>query len=338
VPIRVLYPVSMLERFSKNLSSMPAEDRIGLLADSFSLCKAGLADPVQLVTLLRGFKGEDNDKVWSELSAVFGGLEKIVRQGLDDAVADAFIGFAGGLVAPAFGKVGWDVKPGDSDNDKKLRSTLVSTLEKFCFKDAAVVADAKKRFDAFIANPNDTSALSADIRPAVLSLVMKSEGTEAVFDKLVAAHDAVTDGAVRIHIYGAIGGSPSLALKKRALDWAISDAVRSQDLIYIPMSMGTSGREGAEAVFSWLQESYDKIHARIGTTSMILFQNIVRISGVGFASEAKADELEKFWKSRDVYKMVEKTLSQTLEGIRSSAKFVERMKASDLAKAASWTL
>ena len=40
------------------------------------MSKAGVLDAAFLVDLLAGFKSELNDKVWSEISAVLGGLEK----------------------------------------------------------------------------------------------------------------------------------------------------------------------------------------------------------------------------------------------------------------------
>ena len=33
-----------------------------------------------------------------------------------------------------------------------------------------------------------------------------------------------------------------------------------QDLIYIPMAMASSGKVGAEAVFSWMQAQYERIY------------------------------------------------------------------------------
>mmetsp|Transcript_2671 Transcript_2671/g.10383 ORF Transcript_2671/g.10383 Transcript_2671/m.10383 type:complete len:883 (-) Transcript_2671:311-2959(-) len=336
IPIRVQYPPSMLARFAADLQSMLPEDRIGLLSDTFALCKAGAMDPIELVKLLKGFDTEANDKVWSELSSVLDGLGKIVRQGLDDAVANAYVSFCAKIFGAAFAKVGWDTKEGDSDNEKKLRSTLIGSVAKYCYKDAAVAAEAKKRFQAFIAAPNDSSVLSADIRGAVLSIVMKAEGTDAVFDQLVAAHDIVTDGAVKINIYAAIGDAPTLALKKRALDWTLSENVRSQDLIYIPASMAVGGREGAEAVFGWIQSEYGQIYGRLGTTSMMLFSSVVRISGAGFVTADKAKEVEAFWKSRELYKMIQKALSQVIEGIMSNAGFVGRMKTSEAAKPGAW--
>mmetsp|Transcript_39333 Transcript_39333/g.117666 ORF Transcript_39333/g.117666 Transcript_39333/m.117666 type:complete len:889 (+) Transcript_39333:69-2735(+) len=336
VPLRVLYPPSMLDRLAKNVCSVPAEDRIGLLADSYALVKAGAMDTMQLVNLLQGFRSESNDKVWTELNAVLGGLDRVVRQGLGAETSSAFIDFAARLVAPAFAQVGWDSADSDNDNKKMLRTTLVGSLSRYCFKDPAVVKEAMQRFQAFLASPNDSSVLSADIRSAVLSIAVQSEGSETLFDQIMSAHEAVSDGAVRIHIYGALGNATSPALKKRALQWAVSESVRSQDLIYIPMSMATSGREGAEAVFQWVQQDYDKIEARLGKTSAMLFSSIVRISGTGFVTAEKAAEVEAFWKGKKVYSTVHKAVSQTVEGIMSNAKFVERLRTSEASGTAAW--
>ena len=131
-------------------------------------------------------------------------------------------------------------------------------------------------------------------------------------------------GAVKIHIYGALGKAGGAALQKRALDFCLSGAVRSQDLIYIPMAMATSGKVGADTVFSWMQNEYSRIYEMIGATSMMLFQNMVRVSGAGFVTESKAEEVSAFWKTRDVYKNIEKALAQTVEGIKSNSKFVDR--------------
>ncbi|CAE8641584.1 unnamed protein product, partial [Polarella glacialis] len=335
-PVRVLYPASLFDRLVKNIKALPAEDRIGLLADTFACTKAGAQDPAFLVELLGGFKEEVNDKVWSELGAVLGGLDKVVCQGLDAETAKAFKIFAGKLVSPAFAKVGWDTLPSDSDNQKKLRSTVVSALSKYCCSDPAVVAEAAKRLKAFVAAPNDSASLAADIRPAVLDIALSGEGAEAAFDALLAAHAVVKDGAVKTNIYGALGHVGTAALRKRALEFCLSGEVRSQDLMYIPMSMATNGKDGAEAVFSWIQAEFGRLYEMVGSTSMMLFSSFVRISGAGFVTEERAQEVSDFWKSKDIISKVEKALAQTVESINSNSKFVARLKASKASQASTW--
>lgn len=338
VPIRVLYPSAMLAKLVKALPQLPPEDRIGLLSDCYALCKAGMMQPIEMVRLLEGFQGETNDKVWSELSGVLAGLDKVISLGLAPATSEAFTAFAARLVSPAFVAVGWDASPGESDNQKKLRSILIGAVSRFCYKDPAITAEATRRFHEWVAAPNQSGpgALSADIRPAVLSIAMKSCASSELLDQLQASHDCLADAAARIHVYQALGQIESADLRTRVLEWALTEHVRSQDLIYIPSSMALSGKESAEAVFGWVQSSFAKISDRLGKTSMMLFSNIVRISGAGFVTTAKADEVMAFWKSTEVGKLVDKAISQTCEGINSNARFVERLQCSEAAAPAAW--
>ena len=43
--------------------------------------------------------------------------------------------FCSKLVLPAFQQVGWDQKPSDDDNQKKLRSTVLAAVGKYCYKE-----------------------------------------------------------------------------------------------------------------------------------------------------------------------------------------------------------
>jgi aminopeptidase N len=345
-PLRVLYPPSMVTKLSANLSSLPAEDRLGLLSDTYALCRAGQMDPAILVELLKGYTSELNDKVWSELATCLNGLDKVMRQGLSSETHAAFNAFAVKLFEFAWKEVGPDSSPSDSDNTKSLRTTLWGLMGHYCSKEDFARSEALKRFRAFIAAPDDSKALSADIRSAVLGIAMVSSGVQdtvadfggpaAVFDQLVEAHDKVTDGAVRQHVYAALGKSPTPEMRKRALELCLTDTVRSQDMIYIPMAMALSGPEGSQTVFDWVKSDYDRIYKRLGATSMMLFQHVVRISGFGFVTEARALEVEAFWKGKEVYKAVQKALAQTIEKIRSDAKFLERLGASAVAKPEGW--
>lgn len=335
IPCRVLYPEAMLNDLVKGMSTVPAEDRIGLLSDGLALCKAGMSDPVQLVKLLEGFQNEKNDKVWTQLDMTLREVGKIVKAGLDESTATAFTDFAARLVVPAFEAVGWDNVATDTDNSKALRNTLVGCLAKYCGKQASVVAEAKKRCEAFLAAPGDLTVLGADIRLAVLSVAVQSGDAELV-ERLIKAHGSLTDAAVRTHLYQALGEAPTAELRTRVLQWSLTEEVRSQDFFYVAMGMLGQGKVGAESVFAWVQSEFEAIYGRVGQSSMIIFNVIVRLSGAGFVTTERADEVEKFWKSKEVYKMVEKTVAQVAEGIKTSSKFVEHLSKSEVAKPAAW--
>ncbi|CAJ1366412.1 unnamed protein product [Effrenium voratum] len=209
-----------------------------------------------------------------------------------------------------------------------------AAVEAHMAKDPRVAEEAVRRCKVFMAEPNDVKSLNADIRAAVLEVAVQSDST--VFEELLKVHEVLTDGAAKIHMYGALGKATSAKQRQMALDFTLSGKVRSQDLIYIPMAMASSGKAGAEDTFAWMQKEYDRINDMIGATSMMLFQNMVRVSGTGFVTPERAEEVSSFWKSKKVYQNIQKALAQTVENILSNAKFVDRLKPSKAASASTW--
>merc|ERR1712072_1260960 len=109
---------------------------------------------------------------------------------------------------------------------------------------------ATQKCVAYLESPSD-SVLSADIRAAALTCAIKANPSSEMFDKYVAAHNAATDGAVKQHFYAALGAAPGKANQQRCLEWALSEEVRSQDLIYLPLHVSASGKAGTETCFEW---------------------------------------------------------------------------------------
>merc|ERR1719311_1193452 len=145
-----------------------------------------------------------------------------MKQGMPQSAQDAFQKMAAKVTKPAFMAVGWSTVAGDDDNRKKLRSTMAGLIAKFCYDDPDVKSEVKQRCAAFLAAPGDSSVLSADVRASVLTCAMKVEGAAELFDQLVEIHNKTDDGAVRQHVYAALGSAASPALRKKALDWGLT--------------------------------------------------------------------------------------------------------------------
>merc|ERR1712187_252775 len=224
-------------------------------------------------------------------------------------------------------------------NDKvwSMLSETLGNLDKLVsggLEEATAIAF--RDFASRLVAPADPASLGADIRGAVLQLVMKSEGSAQLFDQYQKAHSEVEDNAIKNDIYIAIFGALTPELSARALAWSLTDDVRSQDMIYLPMSVSMNGKAGCQECFDWVKNDYARIYGRLGATSMMLFQHIARFGG-GFLSEEKAAEVEEFWKSKPVYSSLSKAVAQTCELIRANTAFLGRLSQSDAAKPAAWS-
>ena len=192
----------------------------------------------------------------------------------------------------------------------------------------------RKKFAVLLGD--EEGEVPTDIRAAVLRMAVKNDGTPSTFERLVALHNATTDSSLQRDIYSALASVPP-SLHVRALDWCLTADVRAQDLYWIPMGMAKSGKDGAEAVFAWVKDNYDgSIRRRLGNASIVVFSRLVGVSGAGFVSAAKAEEVRRFWEGKPIYRLVKKTVDQVCEEIAANAIFVERLAASELGLAAYW--
>jgi hypothetical protein len=58
-------------------------------------------------------------------------------------------------------QVGWDSRAGESHTDKLMRASVMELLDTFAWDDAAVAAEARRRFDA---HWQDASVLPAEYK------------------------------------------------------------------------------------------------------------------------------------------------------------------------------
>jgi aminopeptidase N len=136
--------------------------------------------------------------------------------GLNDLYAGrpgqaAYRAFGRVRLAQAYARVGWEAKPGEPDNDAVLRRTLLATLG--AMDDPAVIAEARRRFVAFLAAPD---SLRGTTRQTVLQIVA-DHADAATWEQLHVLAQKATDPTDKSRFYGYLGASHDPALADRAL-------------------------------------------------------------------------------------------------------------------------
>ncbi|MBS0363750.1 MAG: ERAP1-like C-terminal domain-containing protein, partial [Proteobacteria bacterium] len=170
----------------------------------------------------------------------------------------AFRAFARAQLAPAFARVGWDPKPGESDNTALLRRTLIGTLGKF--DDPGVVAEARKRFAGLVANPD---SLRGAARLTVLSIVA-SHADAATWDQLHAMAKASKESTDRSRLYGYLGYARDPALADKALALALSKEPPTTDA---PIILSRVSEEFPDKAFDFAMAHRAEVEALVEPTS-----------------------------------------------------------------------
>ena len=335
VPMRVLNTSSMIERLSAGIKdkTLPVCDRAALVTDGYALVKSGQLKPEDLIKLLSSYTHEDAYIVWQGLADVLIGLKTITQD--DEAMNANFIKFARGLVIELKDSVGWEKQPDDGHLTVLLRSIMTGLLAKFCGDDDSVVNEAKTRFTKFQEDPSDMQNLPSDMRPSVFKIVLKNGG-EKEWNEVKDYFYKASDQAEKKFVLGCLGASEDPKLKMQTLEWAVSGEVKLQDFFYPLGSVGHSGRSGAEISWKFFQDNFDVIQGMIGKGSASLMDACIINCGGGFCSESKADEIEAFFKAHPLPSSARK-IAQCLEGMRTNAKFLDKLQSSDLSKDAFWS-
>jgi aminopeptidase N len=210
---RSRYSFELETRVVAAFPKLAGEDQLGLVYDSRALGEAGYAPLTDFMLVAKQAQDAQEPVV---LRALINQLDAVDDNYKGLPTQAAFRAFARARLAPAFARLGWDAKPGESDNAALVRRTLLSTLGKF--DEPAVIAEARRRFAGLLANPD---SLRGAGRLTVLQVVA-SHADAAAWDQLHALAQKSTESTDRSRLYTYLAISHDAALADKALALALT--------------------------------------------------------------------------------------------------------------------
>jgi aminopeptidase N len=216
---RVNYDPATLAVNTKAFGTLDNGDRIAMLDDQWALVEA---NQIQLGTYLAlaSAMGDDLDgRAWEQISDALHTIEYDERGTPGHA---AFTAYARSLLKPVADRLGWDAKPDDSPVIEELRRKVIADLG--AWGDPGVIAEAHKRFTAFLADP---ASLPPDDQTIVLNIVAINADA-ATYAKLVDVAKGAKNETELRRYFGALANvrDPQLAAETAKL--ALSPAIPPQ--------------------------------------------------------------------------------------------------------------
>jgi aminopeptidase N len=211
---RVAYDPALWGPLVQRFATLAPADQLGLLYDSRALGEAGEV-PISSFLELADRADAGNDPVVSHTLADQLASIDFNYEGLPGR--SAYRVFARRRLNPVLARLGWDVHPGEPDNDAVLRGTVLTKLGDF--DDAAVIAEARRRFAAYLVNPD---TLGGSTRETVLKIVANNADT-ATWDQIHSLAKAATSPTDKSRLYALLGASHDPVLADKALALALSD-------------------------------------------------------------------------------------------------------------------
>ncbi len=287
-------------------------DRIQLLDESTLLARAGMLSSSQLISLVDGYRHETSEPVWTIISMTIGELKKFVE---NDPVAEKNLRtFAASIAADQYARLGWEIHPGESDEDTKLRATILGLT--LYGEDPDAIQMAKRMYDT-----TPLADLDPELRPLILSSVARyDDGTE--FDALFATYQSTTSGELQQDICLGIT-STRVPEKIDLLLESIKDSsvIRAQDVrrwfAYL-----IRGRESRTATWQWIRDNWQwVIDTFDGDFS---YDDFPRYCANALSTQQQLDEYVEFFEPKKEVPALTRVITIGIAEIKGRVELIER--------------
>jgi aminopeptidase N len=210
---RTLYEPSLLAALAARFRSLSADDQSGLLSDTRALGYAGYEPLADFMRLAQQADPSMDPQVQTALAGKLEGIDMLYNELPGQAT---FRAFARHLLNPLFARVGWDAKEGESQNFALLRTALLEALSRF--DDSAVIAEARKRFAAYLKDPTHTAA---EVRHSMLAIVAR-HADAATWEHLHTLAKNEKSTIAKQELYKLLASAHNRLLASRALALALT--------------------------------------------------------------------------------------------------------------------
>ncbi|HEY4904624.1 MAG TPA: M1 family metallopeptidase [Candidatus Sulfotelmatobacter sp.] len=278
-------------------------ERIALQSDVWASVRIGREPVGDYLALAQGLQADRTRAVLNDLIAR---LDYIGTYLVNDSDRDTYRAWLRGYLAPFKNEMGWETKPGDSDEMKEMRSGLLNALGNDA-RDPEALAAARQIADKALDDPAsvDRQLAGSAFRVAALN------GDAAFYDRLAAGlKNPKSPEEYYMRLFTLAEFSDSKLLQ-RTLDYAISPDVRSQDALGLITSV-LGNPAGEKVAWDFIQSHWDAVQKAGGPFASA---QVVGATSV-FCSSNMRDQVTDFFAAHKV-EAAERTYKQSIERINN---------------------
>ena len=262
-------------------------ERVCLAGDLGALAASGDVPASEALGLVPLLARDPDRHVVESAVALLQQLERIVP----DALLPAFSAYVRGALGGRAAGLGWSSRPGESDELRLLRRTLLPAAVRLG-RDDALARDALPLASDWL---EQRTPADPDMIDALLSAAAGA-GDRALFDRLRSEALRSPDRARRQRLIGALGAVRDPALAGEALALTLDDRIDARESVRILLELG-SQRETQGLAFDFVRDHYDGLASRLPGGSPSPLSALPWI-GVRLCTPEARSELEAFFAPR----------------------------------------
>ncbi|MGC1453226.1 MAG: M1 family metallopeptidase [Candidatus Sulfotelmatobacter sp.] len=284
-------------------SKLTPAERIAVQGDIWASVRVGREPVGDYLAFAQGLHSDRNRAVLEDILAQLNYIGQYLVSASD---RDAYRAWLRLYLTPAMKEVGYVSKPGESDEQRTLRSRLFNALG-YDARDPETLEQARKIADKALADPTSVDRQLAGSAFGLAAL----EGDSAFYDRVMAAMKTLkSPEEYYLYLYALSQfGDPKLL--RRTLEFAVSPDVRSQDALgLVTAVMGNPA--GEQLAWDFVRQNWPEIEKAGGPFASA---QVVGATSV-FCEAALRDQVTEFFTEHTVA-AAERTYKQSIEGINN---------------------
>ncbi len=308
---RVKLPSSKLAALGQSgVGDLQAVERFGLVDDTWSLTLAGETSIADFLSLLNGYRDEDDVSVWQRVVGSLSFIDHVAA----DADRDGLGALTAGLIASAQDHLGADPTAGESDRTSQLRGTLFAASGTLTAADSTQRTEAVSRARGILAADNP----DPELRSASMKIIA-ANGTADDFAAFRAGFENAEDPQSEIRNLYAMPGFPGAEQIRELTTMALDGSIRSQNAPFVLAQAMMNRANGAET-WATIRDSWESINEQFPANTIVRMLTGVR----SLTTPAAAADVAAFFADRPL-PQGQKQLDQHLERLAVNAEFAARV-------------
>ncbi|MFM7719469.1 MAG: M1 family metallopeptidase [Actinomycetota bacterium] len=283
--VRVRYDEELLERLTRDFSSLPPIERYQLVDDTWAMVLAGDTRASTFLRLAEALGEETDVNVWQTVLVGLSWCERL----LDGQDRERMQAFVRRLARPAFERLGLEPAAGESSPVRSLRGALLAGLG-VLGNDPEVIGMARE--EERLARTE--GGVDPDVAVASVSVVAARGDVSDFATYLARATDAPTPQEQLRYLYELASFRDAEAFR-RMLEHVDSPAVRVAEQPFLLRS-AIANREHGPVAWAYVKERWDAIAARVPESNLDRLTDGVRFL---ITPELEAD-VATFFETHDV--------------------------------------
>lgn len=280
------YDKDLLAQIFEQLKSgkLSTSQRLQLLNEQLLLVRGGIVPPAQLIDLLDMYADESTDPVWDAMSMAINELKKYIEQ---DKLAETKLRqFVGHLARKQFERLGWEPVDDEPDNDRKLRSRIIT--EMVYSEDQPVIDEAIRRARAL-----PLEQLDPELRGLLVSVDVRHGDNKDLVTQLMERYKTESSPDLKEDIRGAVTCTRNTETIAQLLGYLKdTEVIRTQDNTYWYIYL-QSNRDAREHTWQWLRDNWAWIDKTFGTDKS--YDYYPRYAGQLLMTRRQLDEYREFF-------------------------------------------